>query len=89
MKSKHNNNVLERVNDWLLKAVLGCAVVYFLFIFRTFAYPMDISLKGGLPFNGEITLTGIGLSEEDNKVSRLKEFTYFAPSRVSLSSLVL
>ncbi len=89
MKSKHNHNILERVNEWLLKATLGCAVVYFLFIFRTFAYPMDISLKGRLPFNGEISLKGIGLSEENNKVSRLKEFTYFAPSRISLSSLVL
>lgn len=89
MKSEHKSNVVERVNDWLLKAVLGCAVVYFLLVFRAFAYPMDLSLKGGLPFNGEITLTGIGLSEEDNKISRLSEFTYFAPSRVSLSSLVL
>lgn len=82
------NDVLENVNAWLLKITVGFAVLYFMLIFRSQAFPFELSLKDRIPFYGEISLKGIGLDKTKDRVFRWKEFQVYPDSGISISSIL-
>lgn len=88
MRQKNKSGTLENVNAWLLKITLGCAVVYFMLMFRAQAFPFELSLRDRIPFYGELSIKGIGLDKETDKVYRLKEFGYYPDSGVSVSTVL-
>lgn len=89
MKNEHKADVVERINALLLRMIVLFSVVYFLLLLRSQAFSMDLSFKGQLPFSGELSIKGTGLDKEKDRISRIKEFSSYPDSGISLSTMLM